>query len=262
MSIPNPDPGPNDSGGFLISSLPTPTGSVASPTYSGNVVDDAVLPAARGTALRPGSSKYDHAARYVEDALFRISARYARRFARRAEDEGVAEGKESTGEEERGGRRGWGESGDGEERGYASFGDAARDLERVVDVLWVSGTRESASFLVLMFAAFFAFHSLHFPQDLLTSLRVHYSTNQLESEPSNSLSPRPRLGRCLVPPLISLRPVRHLRSFPEARCRLRCAANSIVTGWAHHDDDGEGTLFSFFSILSILSRNRCVYAAS
>jgi hypothetical protein len=56
--------------------------------------------------------------RYVEDRLTYVSRRYVRKFA---------------GEEE---------TGDGLV-GYKTFGEVCRDLDGIVNVLWLSGTRTS-----------------------------------------------------------------------------------------------------------------------
>lgn len=106
-------PGP---GGFLQPTLPSPpasTATSASPAPS-------VLPRPRANPLKPGSSKESSFIDYVDNKLLGISRRYEKRYNADFEDEATS------------GIEG---------RGYERFGEMAKDLEAVIDVVWVSGTR-------------------------------------------------------------------------------------------------------------------------
>lgn len=103
----------NEPGGFVISSLPSPAPSNAS--YGSTASN---LPRPRSHPLRAGSGKEDAARRYVEGRLLHISRRYAKKFQPLREDEVEAL------------------------KGYESFGEAAKDLGEVVDIVWLSGTRQ------------------------------------------------------------------------------------------------------------------------
>ena len=106
-------PGP---GGFLQPVLPSPPSSVTTsdPALS------SILPRPRSTPLKPGSPKESSFIDYVDRKLLSISRRYEKRFNTDFEDQATSglEGK-----------------------GYERFGELASDLEGVLDVVWVSGTR-------------------------------------------------------------------------------------------------------------------------
>ncbi|KHN95174.1 meiotic recombination protein DMC1 [Metarhizium album ARSEF 1941] len=72
------------------------------------------LPHPRGHSLRPGSSKEDMVRRYVEDRLLLISRRHVKKF-----------GNPSPGDEV---------------TGFKSFGEVAKELDGLVNILWKSGT--------------------------------------------------------------------------------------------------------------------------
>lgn len=98
--------------GRFAQSLPSPTPSHASATST-----TSSLPHPRSHPLKAGSLKEDATRRYLEAKVLAISKRYVRKF--QPADEG---GREQV-------------------KGYESFGEAAGDLEEVVDVLWLSATR-------------------------------------------------------------------------------------------------------------------------
>lgn len=83
---------------------------------------DSHLPHPRFTPLKPGSSKESSFIDYVDRKLLGISRRYEKRYNADFEDEATS------------GIEG---------RGYESFAELAKDLEGVIDVVWVSGTRET-----------------------------------------------------------------------------------------------------------------------
>lgn len=104
----NLSPGP---GGFIPpGGLPSPAPSASSTrSVSG-------LPHPRGRSLRPGSSKEDMVRRYVEERLLEVSRRYVKKFGNPERGDTVV--------------------------GYKTFGEVCRDLDGIINVLWLSGTRE------------------------------------------------------------------------------------------------------------------------
>lgn len=105
----------NDPGGFIIPSLPSPAPSNASSNSTASN-----LPHPRSHPLKAGSAKEDAARRYIEDRLMHVSRRYAKKFQPAEENESA------------------------QLKGYVSMGEVAKDLGEVVDVVWLSGTRESS----------------------------------------------------------------------------------------------------------------------
>ena len=96
-----------EAGGFLHSDLPSPPLSALSSAAS-------PLPQPRSTALKAGSSKESTLRNYVESKLLEISGRFERRFQA------------------------------DEPSSYKSFAELAKDLNGVVDIIWISGTRKLA----------------------------------------------------------------------------------------------------------------------
>lgn len=66
--------------------------------------------------MQPGSNKEDMVRRYVEQQLMEISRRYVKKFGHPEPGDTVV--------------------------GYKSFSEVCRDLDGLVNVLWLSGTRE------------------------------------------------------------------------------------------------------------------------
>lgn len=106
----------NEPGGFLQPTLPSPPTSSVTSTSTAT----SALPPPRITPLKPGSGKESSFIDYVDKKLLGVSRRYEKRYNRDLEDEAAS---------------------DIEGRGYESFGALAQDLENIVDVVWVSGTR-------------------------------------------------------------------------------------------------------------------------
>lgn len=79
----------------------------------------ATLPHAREHPLKSGGSKESSFIRFVDQGIQKIQRRFAKRGSNEAD----------TGEEE-------------DAKGYASFSEFAKDTEALVDLVWVSGTRE------------------------------------------------------------------------------------------------------------------------
>ena len=107
-----------EAGGFFVPSLPSPPLSAPSTSAS-------ILPRPRATTLKAGSPKENAVRNYVDNKLLEISGRYERRF----------EAGEVVSESSHPGAT---------VAGYRSFADLARDLDAVIDIIWVSGTRKSA----------------------------------------------------------------------------------------------------------------------
>lgn len=101
---------PQEAGGFLHPSLPSP-----SPSNFSSSSTASNLPHPRANPLRPGSAKEDAARRYVEARLLNVSRRYAKKFQPMEEGDDVT--------------------------GYVSMSEVAKDLGDIVDVVWLSGTR-------------------------------------------------------------------------------------------------------------------------
>ena len=109
---------PAGPGGFLQPTLPSSPTSTA--TFISNT--PSTLPHSRSTPLKPGSSKESSFIDYVDRKLLGISRRYEKRYNTDFEDEATS------------GIEG---------RGYESFGELAKDLNGVIDVVWMSGTRKN-----------------------------------------------------------------------------------------------------------------------
>ncbi|KAF9886401.1 hypothetical protein FE257_011433 [Aspergillus nanangensis] len=98
-------------GGFIPPSLPSPA-----PTSS--TVTPSLLPTQRSHPLRAGSTKETTVINHVDKTLLMINRRHAKKFSGAFDDQNQKES----------------------ERGYESFKEVVKDLEGLVDVLWVSGT--------------------------------------------------------------------------------------------------------------------------
>ena len=103
-----------ETGGFLHLTLPSPAPTTPTPSSAASV-----LPSQRSRQLKAGGTKEGALVHFVDSKLLQVSGRYEKRFGR------DAEGKMPL----------------GVEPGYESFGEAAKDLESILDVIWVSGTR-------------------------------------------------------------------------------------------------------------------------
>lgn len=100
------------SGGFIATTgLLSPAPSVASNTIS-------VLPQPRQTSLKSGGAKETTLLNLLEGRLREISARFERRFHRGDSSTAISAS------------------------GYGNATDIANDLDRIVDIIWVSGTRK------------------------------------------------------------------------------------------------------------------------
>ena len=112
----------SESGGFLSLTLPSPAPSTPNPSSV-----TSVLPSQRSRPLKVGGTKESALIQYVDSKLLQVSGRYEKRYGR------DAEGKMPL----------------GIEPGYESFGEVARDLESILNVIWVSSTRMQAASVTL-----------------------------------------------------------------------------------------------------------------
>ena len=105
-------------GGFLQPHLPSPPQS----SDGSQTVNGLVLPVARSYPIKRGSGKESAVIDHVDAKLLEISRRYEKRF-------NPGSGKEA--------------EADTKARGYETFGEAAKDLDAITDVVWVTGTRRT-----------------------------------------------------------------------------------------------------------------------
>ncbi|KAH7313797.1 hypothetical protein B0I35DRAFT_480455 [Stachybotrys elegans] len=126
----SPDAG---AGGFLpATGLPSPAPSSASSRQP-----TSTLPHPRGRSLQPGSNKEDLVRRYVEERLLHASRRYVKKFGNPEPGDEVV--------------------------GYKTFGEVCRDLDGIVNVLWLSGTPALQIPFLLKLASDFTQYVRSFP---------------------------------------------------------------------------------------------------
>jgi hypothetical protein len=107
---------PISPGGFIPPTiLSPPQSSVASTSIA-----HTTLPHPRASPLRAGGTKESAFIRFVDQGILQIQRRYAKRGSEKLDKI------EKKGEDA---------------KGYESFSEAARDIDRLVDLIWVSGTR-------------------------------------------------------------------------------------------------------------------------
>lgn len=111
-------------GGFILS-LPSPAPSTLS-TTSASTATPSPLPRQRNHPLIAGSMKETGVINHLDRCLLGVNRRHAKKFSRVYEGQGGGEGEE-------------------QERGYENFKEIGRDIEGLIDVVWVSGTRMSPS---------------------------------------------------------------------------------------------------------------------
>lgn len=114
------------SGGFLQGSLLSPPASSHASTPA-----EAILPHPRGTPLKPGGSKESGLIRYADDSILQIQRRFAKRDV--AKDQVVEEPRPGLVDQA---------LKDEMVQGYQNFAEAAKDIESLFNVIWISGTRE------------------------------------------------------------------------------------------------------------------------
>ncbi|EAW10897.1 general transcription factor IIH subunit TFB6 family [Aspergillus clavatus NRRL 1] len=101
-------------GGFMHPSLPSPAPS----TMSNSTATPSLLPKPRSHPLKSGSMKEATVINHIDSHILTINRRHAKKFSSTYDDQAQPES----------------------ERGYESFQEVAKDIEGLVDVLWVSGT--------------------------------------------------------------------------------------------------------------------------
>ena len=114
-------------GGYITPGLLSPPLTIASS------VPAQLLPRPRSHPLNAGGSKETTFIMHVDQRLLHINRRYAKRMDDHNNDNGDAmESNQATkfSIESAGGS------------GYDSFAEAAKDLDSLIDIIWVSGTRK------------------------------------------------------------------------------------------------------------------------
>ncbi|KAH8692409.1 hypothetical protein BGW36DRAFT_387551 [Talaromyces proteolyticus] len=110
-------------GGGFIPNLTSPAYSIAT---TASTITPSHLPRQRTHPLRPGSNKESSLINHVDAQIRNINRRHAKKFSSDIDEHTDASD-------------GPGAEGGGE-KGYDSFREVVRDIERVIDVVWVSGT--------------------------------------------------------------------------------------------------------------------------
>ncbi|KAL8781679.1 MAG: hypothetical protein Q9213_005896 [Squamulea squamosa] len=126
-----------------------------------------MLPQPRSRPLKSGSTKESEFINHVEQKLLAISRRYENRFSATLSEE---------------------ENPDVEGRGYKNIGEEMRDLDSVVDIIWISGTRRP-----------FTLYTIHHYRttliDNIASLQIAFlltvALTVMTSLPSFPFMPRP-----------------------------------------------------------------------
>ncbi|PCG95750.1 Hypothetical protein PENO1_071870 [Penicillium occitanis (nom. inval.)] len=77
--------------------------------------------------LKPGGAKESSLINYVDGKILRINRRHAKKFSSVIDDQNDADGGDKDKDEE-------------QAKGYESFKEVVKDIEEVIDVVWVSGT--------------------------------------------------------------------------------------------------------------------------
>lgn len=108
-------------GGFLT--FPAPSNASAA------TITPSSLPRQRAHPLRSGSAKESALINHVDAAIRRLNRRHAKKFSSAYSGSDEAEREVTTDQEEE------------DVPGYESFKEVAQDVDRIVDILWVSGTR-------------------------------------------------------------------------------------------------------------------------
>jgi hypothetical protein len=113
-------------GGFINPSLPSPAPSTAL-SSTASTATPSRLPQQRAHPLRSGSMKESALINHIDRQILRVNRRHAKKFSSFIDDDDDRTPVQS-GEEKA-------------ENGYESFREIVRDIEGIVDVVWVSGTR-------------------------------------------------------------------------------------------------------------------------
>lgn len=102
-------------GGFIHPSLPSPAPS----SFSTSTATPSSLPRQRAHPLRAGSIKETALINHIDKSILTVNRRHAKKFSSAIGEQDIPEA----------------------ERGYESFKEVVKDLEAIIDIVWVSGTR-------------------------------------------------------------------------------------------------------------------------
>jgi hypothetical protein len=143
----------------FMEGLISPPASAASPSSSrlGSSATNSVLPATRQHPLRPGSEKEISLINYIDSKMLRISRRYGKKYT------------ES-------------ESSHDDAPGYMSMQEVVADIDPLVDVAWVSGTRMFKpldSFLSLSYGSMRFLTLLGFMAKAISRLRLSFLRTEI-----------------------------------------------------------------------------------
>ncbi len=133
---PQPTTPTEQPGGFFSTNNTAPFSPPPSSVSSS--LANSTLPHPRARPLRLGSSKESGFINYVDRGILNVNRRFTKKFSGGEGGDGGVE-KDGCGGKE----NGVGGGKDKEVKGYVSFREVGRDLEGLVDVVWVSGTRMS-----------------------------------------------------------------------------------------------------------------------
>lgn len=146
-------------GGFIHPSLPSPAPSSA---LSASTITSS-LPRQRTHPLVPGSSKENTVVNHVDSQILAINRRHAKKFSGSFVPVDQSENER-----------------DGSSKGYDSFREVVKDMEGIIDILWVSGTREFGSSFSL------SFYISIYNVNLTRYDHYSFSTNSIFNIPSGS----------------------------------------------------------------------------
>lgn len=232
-ALSNPPPG-----GFIPTTLPSPPPStITSPRQNPSTL----LPHPRAHPLKSGSAKESGLISFVDQGILNVARRYAKRFSARLEDGPVEPGVDA-------------DAAAG--LGYEEFGEVARDLEELVDVVWVSGTRTFfLLFLLLPRPSLFdclrdvwfrtnqdgQFGALRRNRKLIRSRR-----DRIRSGVADLVPAEPRVARGRISPIVRLRAATDVPPLAEGGCRVfvavagpRCGERGGVVWLCGRREEGQ-----------------------
>lgn len=91
--------------------------------------------------LKPGGVKESSLINHVDGKIMRINRRHAKKFSSVIDDQNDADSGDNDKDEE-------------QSKGYESFKEVVKDIEEVIDVVWVSGTRKLSYDLLAFLSGF------------------------------------------------------------------------------------------------------------
>ncbi|KAJ9305554.1 hypothetical protein C8Q69DRAFT_476912 [Paecilomyces variotii] len=110
----SPDGTGGPPGGFIHPSLPSPAPS----SFSTSTATPSSLPRQRAHPLKAGSIKETALINHIDKSILTVNRRHAKKFSSAIGEQDIPEA----------------------ERGYESFKEVVKDLEAIIDIVWVSGT--------------------------------------------------------------------------------------------------------------------------